>query len=173
MGFHTGKHGKVYNDDKKSKGSSSSHPGNHDGSHESARDDLTVSEKIDLAFQPSNNGNSVEPHLSEYGDPDDGYGLDPEWNRIQRTESFYNELPHSAKIKFQEIAMPSHASYDTYGDADLDDLPESIQEKLIDFNTKTIRYDGWKGPRNTDDFDRKRFHKKYNPVYYKKVWGSR
>ena len=39
MGFHTGKHGKVYNDDKKSKGSKSDSPGNHDGSSSTYRDD--------------------------------------------------------------------------------------------------------------------------------------
>ncbi len=38
MGFHTGKHGKVYNDDKKSKGSKSNNPGNKDGSNEHVKD---------------------------------------------------------------------------------------------------------------------------------------
>ena len=38
MGFHTGKHGKVYNDDKPSKGSHGSSPGNHDGSSSHTRD---------------------------------------------------------------------------------------------------------------------------------------
>ena len=40
MGFHTGKHGKVYNDDKPTKGSPGSNPGNHDGSDEYERDEL-------------------------------------------------------------------------------------------------------------------------------------
>ena len=46
MGFHTGKHGKVYNDDKKSKGSSSNHPGNHDGSTNLVRESVDVHEEI-------------------------------------------------------------------------------------------------------------------------------
>jgi hypothetical protein len=40
MGFKTGKHGKVYNDDKKSHGSKSNSPGVHDGSDEYSRDEL-------------------------------------------------------------------------------------------------------------------------------------
>ena len=46
MGFHTGKHGKVYNDDKKSKGSSSNHPGNYDGSSEIIRADNIPDRKL-------------------------------------------------------------------------------------------------------------------------------
>jgi hypothetical protein len=37
MGFKTGSHGKVYNDDKSTKGSSGSNPGNNDGSSETSR----------------------------------------------------------------------------------------------------------------------------------------
>ena len=39
MGFHTGKHGKVYNDDKPTHGSPGSNPGNNDGSSSTSRDD--------------------------------------------------------------------------------------------------------------------------------------
>ena len=39
MGFHTGKHGKVYNDDKPTHGSPGSNPGNNDGSSSTYRDD--------------------------------------------------------------------------------------------------------------------------------------
>ena len=38
MGFKTGSHGKVYNDDKKSHGSKSNSPGSNDGSDDSVRD---------------------------------------------------------------------------------------------------------------------------------------
>ncbi len=40
MGFHTGKHGKVYNDDKKSHGSSGHSPGNNDGSTSSFMENI-------------------------------------------------------------------------------------------------------------------------------------
>jgi hypothetical protein len=39
MGFKTGSHGKVYNDNKKSHGSKSNSPGSNDGSDSSSRDD--------------------------------------------------------------------------------------------------------------------------------------
>jgi hypothetical protein len=41
LGFHTGKHGKVYHDNKPSKGSAEHNPGSHDGSDNSSREDLT------------------------------------------------------------------------------------------------------------------------------------
>jgi hypothetical protein len=43
MGFKTGNHGKVYNDDKKSHGPGSDSPNNNDGSKDSSRDDIDTS----------------------------------------------------------------------------------------------------------------------------------
>jgi len=118
---------------------------------------LSQSQKIDLAFQPSKNGKSVKPFLSEFGDKDDGFGLDPHWNRESRTMNFYNDLSFKQKIKFSELADVT--MIDPHGQ--FDGLSEPAREKLIQFNTKTIRFDGWKGKSNTSDFDRDRFRKKY------------
>ncbi len=48
LGFKkSSKHGKVYNDDKKSKGPSGKSPGNNDGSNGSTRDDISDSNNLD------------------------------------------------------------------------------------------------------------------------------
>ncbi len=46
MGFKTGKHGKVYNEDKKEYGESESNPGHHDGSSMVSRDSIRQSDMI-------------------------------------------------------------------------------------------------------------------------------
>lgn len=117
---------------------------------------LSQSKRIDLAFQPTKNGNSVKPYLSEYGDEDDGYGLDPDWNRESRTEHWYSSLADNQKEILHKLA-----SADGKTTKHFRDLPKNVQLKLIEFNTKTIRFDGWKGSRNADDLDRDRFKKKY------------
>ena len=80
MGFHTGKHGKVYNDDKPSKGSSGSNPGNHDGSSENVRDNtepeqVTMKEFID-------SGNYFEDEIRRRSDKKGGHFFDKDTMRF-------------------------------------------------------------------------------------------
>ena len=51
MGFKTGKHGKVYNDSKSTKGSGSDSPGNHDGSHMIGRENFPIGDIDDVDKQ--------------------------------------------------------------------------------------------------------------------------
>ncbi|MBT4327009.1 MAG: hypothetical protein HOD60_08915 [Candidatus Nitrosopelagicus sp.] len=54
MGFKTGPHGKVYNDEKSTKGSSGSNPGNNDGSSETVRDDSPSLNESNWKLKPNN-----------------------------------------------------------------------------------------------------------------------
>ena len=116
MGFHTGKHGKVYNDSKSIKGSGSDSPGNHDGSLKSGRD----------YFQSNDNlfGFTNEPD-----------GLDTKAKRIawKKACNKWNELHESERFdiiheKFYNSNLPN---INDLSEKDFDDLPEDIQLKLI------------------------------------------
>ncbi len=101
MGFHTGKHGKVYNDDKKSHGSSGHSPGNNDGSSSTSRDDVSgghldnhgISESFykefwdhgaNGLFEWYNDMALDDAHVSKKEFDEDVYyaGLHPDWDEF-------------------------------------------------------------------------------------------
>ncbi len=88
MGFKTGSHGKVYNDDKKSHGSSSNHPGNNDGSSFTMKD-----YDANLTDFESSNGGDIKNALAlakKYGTKSEVADMESMLSGYERTGNTYN-----------------------------------------------------------------------------------
>ncbi len=81
MGFHTGKHGKVYNDDKPEHGNSNDSPGHSDGSNESHREELNDEEQITMK-EFNDSGNYFEDEVRRRSDAKGGHFFDKDSMRF-------------------------------------------------------------------------------------------
>ncbi len=101
MGFKTGSHGKVYNDDKKSHGSSKGSPGNNDGSNESYRETLNMDQFDDMPWIESKQ-----------------FGVDDKWedesiaDTAKAVQKYADKINGIVYTQIDNEDEPGHISYE-------------------------------------------------------------
>ncbi len=133
MGFkRSSKHGKVYNDDKKTKGSSKNHPGNSDGSTNLKRDSVDVHKEIkkevakhggvqieDVQWFAGDN-EKIRYHLDKYGD-------------VVYQGGFEEALESLGASPVSNSEIKELAGYDEDTDVDEDDFDSDEDQAVYDY----------------------------------------